>query len=94
MKSVFQNSKKCFVCGIGLNVHDHHILYGTSNRKNSEKRGLKVWLCAYHHNMSNEGVHFNKDLDLKLKQMAQRYYEENYGTRDDFRREFGRNYLD
>lgn len=93
MKTVFQNSKKCFVCGATYGVHDHHILYGTSNRKNSEKRGLKVWLCGPHHNMSNEGVHFNKELDLKLKMMAQRYYEANYGTREDFRREFGKSYL-
>jgi hypothetical protein len=38
-------------------------------------------------------VHFNKELDLKLKEMAQRYYEENYGTREDFIKEFGKSYL-
>ena len=93
MDTVFQCDKECFVCGTTLNIHDHHCIYGTSNRKISEKYGLKVWLCARHHNMSGEGVHFNKSLDLRLKTMAQEYYESHYGTREEFIREFGRSYL-
>lgn len=93
MKTVLQKEKKCYVCGTTYGLHDHHIFYGTSNRKNSEKRGLKVWLCGADHNMSDAGVHFNKKLDTHLKTMAQEYYESHYGTRDDFRREFGRSYL-
>lgn len=45
------------------------------------------------HNMSNEGVHFNKELDLKFKRMAQKDFEESHGTREDFIKEFGRSYL-
>lgn len=82
------------MCETTYNLHDHHIIYGTSNRKKSEQYGLKVWLCAYHHNMSNEGVHFNKPLDMKLKRMAQEYFESHIGNREDFIKEFGRNYLD
>ena len=93
MESVIQTEKQCYACGTTLNLHDHHIIYGTSNRKKSEKYGLKVWLCAYHHNMSNEGVHFNKSLDLALKTKAQTYYEKHYGSREDFIREFGRSWL-
>lgn len=93
MESAIQSEKQCYACGTTLNLHDHHIIYGTSNRKKSEKYGLKVWLCAYHHNMSNEGVHFNKTLDMALKTKAQTYYEEHYGSRQDFIREFGRSYL-
>ena len=44
--------------------------------------------------MSDAGVHFNKDLDLHLKKLAQEYYENNYGCRADFIETFGRNYLD
>jgi hypothetical protein len=91
--TVLQKEKECYVCGTIYNLHSHHIFYGTANRKQAEKRGLKVWLCAYHHNMSNEGVHFNKPLDNHLKTMAQAYYEKHYGTRADFRHEFGRSYL-
>lgn len=93
MNTVLQSAKECYVCATTYNLHSHHVLYGTSNRKKSEKYGLKVWLCAHHHNMSNEGVHFNKALDLRLKTMAQEYYEEHYGSREDFRREFSKSYL-
>ena len=93
MNTVLQSEKECYACGTTYNLHSHHVIYGTSNRKNSEKRGFKVWLCAYHHNMSNEGVHFNKQFDLVLKTKAQAYYEEHYGSREDFVREFGRSYL-
>ena len=92
MKTVLQKEKKCYVCGTTYNLHDHHIFFA-SNRKNAEKRGLKVWLCGMHHNLSNEGVHFNRELDLHLKKMAQEYYEEHYGTRTNFIKEFTRSYL-
>lgn len=93
MESIIQKEKQCYVCCTTYNLHSHHIFGGTSNRKQSEKYGLKVWLCARHHNMSNEGVHYNKHLDNHLKQIVQRYYEQHIGTREDFRREFGRSYL-
>lgn len=93
MKTILQTEKECYVCGTTHNLHDHHIFYGTSNRKQSEKYGMKVWLCDRHHNMSDEGVHFNKDLDLHLKQYAQTAFERKHGTREDFMRIFGRNYL-
>ena len=54
--------------------------------------GLKVWLCARHHNMSGEGVHFNTGLDLRLKRIAQRQFEKQYGH-EKFMKLFGRNYL-
>lgn len=93
MKSVIQKEKKCFVCGTSIDLHDHHIFFGSANRKQSEKYGMKLWLCGYHHNMSGEGVHFNKLLDVRLKQMAQEYFEEHIGTRDDFRWIFGKSWL-
>ena len=73
-------------------VHIHHI-FGASNRKRSEKYGFILPLHPRMHNMSNEGVHFNKPLDLKFKRMAQEYYESHFGTREDFIKEFGKSYL-
>ena len=93
MKSIIQENKECYVCKNTIGLHSHHILYGTANRRMSELYGLKVWLCPKHHNMSDEGVHFNRELDLQLKKLAQEYYEANYGDRVDFRETFGRNYL-
>lgn len=93
MKSVLQTNKQCLVCGSSANLHCHHVIFGRGNRKKSEKYGYKVWLCAHHHNMSDEGVHFNKKLDLALKCMAQKHFESNHGSRTDFIHEFGKSWL-
>ena len=91
-KSLMSNQQACYVCG-GIGVQRHHIFYGTANRKLSEKYGCWVWLCPEHHNMSDEGVHFNKALDIKLKQECQEKWEAEYGSRDKFIRVFGKNFL-
>lgn len=91
MKSILQKEKECLVCKTN-NVAEHHVFYGTANRKKSDEFGLVVWLCPRHHNASNAGVHFNKHLDLKIKQMAQRKFEELY-SHEKFMQEFGRNWL-
>lgn len=93
MESVIQKNKECYICKTTIGLHSHHIFCGTSNRKLSEKYGMKVWLCGHHHNLSNEGVHFNRELDLRLKRIGQVHYEEIYGSREDFIRVFGKNYL-
>lgn len=92
MKSLISNNKSCYVCGCNT-VHKHHIFYGTANRKLSEKYECWVWLCPYHHNMSNDGVHFNRELDLQIKRECQERWEAEYGTREEFRNIFGKNYL-
>lgn len=92
MKSIIQSEKECYVCKTTRCLHDHHIFRGPY-RKMSEKLGMKVWLCVDHHTGSNEAVHNNKELDLYLKRLAQIKYEKVYGTREDFREAFGRNYL-
>lgn len=91
MDSIIQSEKKCFVCGTTYDLHDHHV-FGASNRKHSEKWGLKIWLCSAHHNMSDAGIHFNKDLNLAVKQIAQKKFEEEH-THEEFMSIFGRNYL-
>ena len=94
MNSVFQSKeeKECFLCHTTRNIHDHHIFMGTANRVMSEQYGMKVWLCQEHHT-GNTGVHFNRELDLKLKKMGQEYFEDHYGSREVFIKTFGRNYL-
>lgn len=91
MESILQIGKRCFVCGVAYGLHCHHI-YGGANRKNSEAYGFKVYLCGKHHNLSNEGVHFNKALDLQLKELCQRTFEETH-TREEFMRIIGKNYI-
>lgn len=93
-KSIIQTEKECYITGTPYNLHEHHIFEGRGIRQLSEKYGLKVWLRADWHNMSNYGVHFNKELDLSLKQMAQKKAMEHYGwSTEDFIKIFGRNYL-
>ena len=89
---IVEDLKHCLVCGTSFNIHIHHCIYGSANRKKSEKYGLIVPLCAKHHNMSNEGVHFNKELDMKLKQLAQKRFMEVYPNQN-FLDIFKRNYL-
>lgn len=94
MKSIIQSEKKCFICETTMSLEEHHCIYGTSNRKQSEKYGLKVWLCNYHHTGSKASVHFNKELDMHLKKLAQKKFEQVHGNRRDFMNAFGKNYLD
>lgn len=92
MKSILNNQKECYFCKTTIGLHRHHI-YPSFNRKISEKEGCWVWLCGFHHNLSNQGVHFNKQLDLELKEECQKKWEEINGTREDFRRLFGKSWL-
>lgn len=89
---LYQPFKCCYVCGAVSGLHRHHI-YAGSNRKVSEANGFTVWLCAAHHNMSDAGVHFDRALDLHLKQEQQREYEKTH-SREDFMRLIGKNYLE
>ena len=84
---------RCFVCGAYCSTHKHHI-FGGANRKHSEKYGLYVYLCPADHNMSNRGVHFNKELDLQLKRMAQIKAMEHYGwSVEEFIKIIGKSYI-
>ena len=80
------------MCNTTQDIHEHHIFEGTANRRQSEKYGMKIFLCGRHHNMSNQGIHFNKELDTSVKQMAQEIFEETH-TREEFREIFGKSYL-
>lgn len=90
--SIISNERKCLVCGTSYNLHRHHIYFGLANRKKSEEYGCWCYLCGKHHNMSSEGVHSNRQLDLKLKVRCQKRFEEVYKDLD-FLKIFGRNYL-
>lgn len=91
-KSIISNSKECYVCHTPQNLHKHHIYEGVANRKKSDKYGCWCYLCGRHHNLSDEGVHFNKALDLNLKQECQRRFEEIY-DRSKFMETFSKTYI-
>lgn len=99
MKSYMQKEKECYLCRklydleTTQGLHLHHIYEGIANRSRSDEMGAVVWLCGYHHNLSNFGIHFNKERDLELKREAQMKYEETH-SREEFMALIGRNYLD
>lgn len=93
MKSIIQTKKECFLCGKRYGLENHHIFFGP-DRKNSDKYGLVVWLCGETcHRNGPYAVHRNKDVNLKIKQIGQKAFEEKYGDRDEFRRIFRKSYL-
>lgn len=89
--SILHSMEYCYICG--KKKECIHEVYEGRNRQNSIKNGFCIGLCNEHHNMSNYSVHFNKDLQLKVKRDMQKKYEETH-TREEFMNIIGRNYLD
>lgn len=98
----------CYICGCFLsswNREEHHIFFGSANRRISEQEGMKVFLCKECHRTSRGSVHKCRAADLDLKKEAQTVWEEKYiekypyenhaqeAAREAFRALFGRSYL-
>lgn len=84
---------KCFVCGSPY-VEKHHV-FGGCDRDNSEKFGLFVPLCRYHHTGdirgNKEAVHYNKEFMDMLHEIGQMKFEELHPDlrfRDYFRKNY------
>lgn len=91
--SVFtEDMDHCYFTGTAP-VERHHI-WGGSNRKNSEKYGFVIPLRPdLHPNGARADRRYAKDIDTRLKRMAQEYFEAHYGTREEFRGIFGKSWL-
>jgi len=95
MKSIIQSKKECFICRVNYDfetitgLHEHHIFEG----KQSEKYGLKIWLC-HRHPISNlrYSIHYQNQLDLELKQLTQKKFEKTH-SREEFIEHFIKSYL-
>lgn len=81
----------CVVCG-NPNVQRHHIICGTANRRISDRYGYIIPLC-YEHHLGGNGIHRNRGMALFWMELAQQHFERHIGTREDFRKEFGKSYL-
>lgn len=102
MKSIMQEKDgTCYLCMkyrgdySTMITQEHHVVFGTANRKQSEKYGLKVYLCPMHHLASGcaDAVHRNKTTKLYLCKEAQKAFEREHPTLS-FMDIFGINYLD
>ena len=93
VKSLLQRNEACYICGTTLNLHLHHIFYGTANRKLSDADGCVVYLCQRHHTGA-AGVHFNRKVDLTLKTRCEKAWLIKYNkTIEDFIKRYGKNYI-
>lgn len=92
MPSIMQEKKVCYVTGSTQNLHAHEVFFGNPNRDKSLQWGCWVWLRGDWHNQSDYGVHFNRELDQKLKQATQVEFERRY-SREKFMEVFGKSYL-
>lgn len=90
--SIMSNERKCYITGRTDNLHKHHIFPGNPNRRISEKYGCWCYLTGEMHNQSSAGVHYNKELDMKLRCECQARFEKAYPLLS-FRNVFGANYL-
>ena len=86
LESIFTDDvNHCMFTG-SCDVERHHIFHHTHNeRMLSEEYRFIAPL--------RRDLHQNGKLDIYLKQQCQRYYEEHYGTREEFRQDFHKNYL-
>lgn len=84
----------CFFCGAAAEC-EHHLLFGSGTRQLAEKDGLKVPSCNKCHNMGqiNERIHENPMAEKLSKMLGQAIYEGRIGTREEFRRRYGKSYL-
>ena len=74
-------------------AHRHEVFFG-ANRQHSIQDGLVIYLTPEMHNMSNNGIHFDKNFDLYAKKRAQRIWMDYYDkTIEDFSKRYGKNYL-
>lgn len=89
VSQVIADMEHCYECG-SPNVQVHHIFHGFA-RKAADRFGYVAPLCMTCHAMIHDGG--NKELDLRLKQLAQWHYEEHIGSRAEFIETFGRSYL-
>ena len=85
--------KVCCICKTRFNVEEHH-LFGASNRNNSDRDGLTVYLCADCHRQHRESVHQSGTVAQWAHMFGQVLWMLDTGLGvDDFRRRYGKNYL-
>lgn len=91
-KKIQRNNDICEVCGkfIYGGKDKHHLLNGTAYRQKSEEDGLYMYL----HHSCHMWLHEHPISLRTFKARAQRFYEENIGTRQDFIDRYGKSYLE
>lgn len=84
---------RCYLCSRYGQTEEHHIFGGTANRTLSEDYGLKVDLCLECHKFGKHAVHKDKAVMEELHRQGQEAFEAQLGSREEFRKIFGRSWL-
>ncbi len=84
----------CFFCGKEAEGK-HHLIFGTGKRELCDKDGLTVPICNGCHNLgeASSRVHGNPMAEKLSKMLGQAVYEGRIGTREEFRKRYGKSYL-
>lgn len=71
------------------------MIFGTATRQLCEEDGLTVPVCNACHNMGSQlsRIHDNPMAEKLSKMLGQAIYESRIGTREEFRRRYGKSYL-
>ena len=91
-ESRIQKDKEyCYICGKALYgvVDPHHIFEGTANRRKSDEDGFVVYV----HRCCHTWLHNHPLSMITYKKRAQRIFEEELGSREDFIKRYGKSYL-
>lgn len=91
--SIIQNDLSyCYECLRSDQKLDRHEVFHGAYRQKSKRHGLWVMLC--HERCHINGVHKIACIDLEVKEIGQQHAMDTYGwTVDEFRAEYGKNYL-
>lgn len=93
--SLLQQEECCYLCGRTDRKLDRHEVFGGPYRQKSKYFGLWVLLCHDDCHEGRNGVHGDPANARWLKRRAQTAAMTAYGwSIDDFRAEFGKNYLE
>lgn len=86
---------RCYRCGrTDGKIDFHEVFGGVANREKSKRLGLWVMLCHSSCHQGRHGVHMDANEARYLHELGQKAAMEAYGwTKEDFIREFGKNYL-
>lgn len=85
--------RECYICGGTWGIQEHHCISG-SNRKNADRWGLTVDLCAECHINGRKSAHKCHETQLMLMQKAQRVFLNRGHTMDEWMEIFHKNWLE
>lgn len=90
--SFIGGTNECFICKSDYCLETHHLMNG-AYKKAAEKHGLLIKVCPNCHTQAPGAIHRDSLVLKDLKKIGQEYFEQT-STREEFIKEFGRNYLD